>query len=208
MIVGLLSLFFVGWFSCFLSFGWVISSSKPWLDKRSGSLVTTSVVLLVLEVLVGKILWNPLVGWVTSLGSLSWTNTLESRRQVWVELLVLEALVGTNNLKALEGLDWDQFDDGVVMFDHEVESLFYGFRRMASRSPGWVFYWCVLCDPTFMLGIWRGGDWLKRDMAQPIYGQVERGSPISSWFIAFINYKFIPLIFMCRSTDVYMDFHG
>jgi len=23
-------------------------------------------------------------------------------------------------------------------------------------------------SPTFMLGIWHGGDWLKRDLAQPI----------------------------------------
>ena len=56
-----------------------------------------------------------------------------------------------------------------------------------------------------MLGIWHASDWLKRDLAQPIYGQVERGSPISSWFIAFINVKFIPLIFMCEGTDVFMD---
>jgi len=27
-----------------------------------------------------------------------------------------------------------------------------------------------------MLGIWHGGDSLKRDLAQPIYGWVERGS--------------------------------
>ena len=57
-----------------------------------------------------------------------------------------------------------------------------------------------------MLGIWHGGDWLKRDLAQPIYGQVEYGSPISGWFIAFINEKYIPLIFMCKGTDVFMDF--
>jgi len=31
---------------------------------------------------------------------------------LWVELLVLEALVGTNALEALEGLDGDQSDDG------------------------------------------------------------------------------------------------
>ena len=61
-----------------------------------------------------------------------------------------------------------------------------------------------------MLGIWNGGEWLKRDMAQPLYGRVERGSPISSWFmfIAFINEKLIPLIFMCKCIDVYVDFDG
>ena len=30
-----------------------------------------------------------------------------------------------------------------------------------------------------MLGIWHRGEWLKRDLAQPFYGQVERGNPIS-----------------------------
>ena len=34
-----------------------------------------------------------------------------------------------------------------------------------------------------MLGIWHKGDWLKIDLAQPIYGQVEHGSPIPSWFL-------------------------
>jgi len=40
-----------------------------------------------------------------------------------------------------------------------------------------------------MLGIWHKGDWMKRDLAQPIYGRVECGSPIFVWFIAFINEK-------------------
>jgi len=56
-----------------------------------------------------------------------------------------------------------------------------------------------------MLGIWHWGDWMKRDLDQPIYGQVKCGSPISGRFIAFINEKFIPLIFMCKCTDVYVD---
>ena len=49
---------------------------------------------------------------------------------------------------------------------------------------------------------------MKRDLAQPIYGRVERGSPIFDWFIAFINEKFILFIFMGKCTDVYMDFDG
>jgi len=56
-----------------------------------------------------------------------------------------------------------------------------------------------------MLRIWHGGEWLKRDLAQPFYGQVERGNPISDWFIAFINEKSIPLIFTWKGTDVFMD---
>ena len=38
--------------------------------------------------------------------------------------------------------------------------------------------------------------------------QAEHGSPITGWFIASINKKFIPLIFMCKCTDIYMDFDG
>ena len=53
-----------------------------------------------------------------------------------VELLVLEALVGTNALEDLETLDGDQSDDGIVMSDCEVESLFDGLRWMASGSLG------------------------------------------------------------------------
>jgi len=59
-----------------------------------------------------------------------------------------------------------------------------------------------------MLGIWHMGDWLKRDLAQQIYGRVERGSPFTSEFIALINEKFIPFIFMCKCIRVYMDFDG
>ena len=59
-----------------------------------------------------------------------------------------------------------------------------------------------------MLGIWHGGDWMKRDLAQRINGRVERGSPIFDQFIALINEKFIPRIFMCKCTGVYMDFDG
>ena len=29
-----------------------------------------------------------------------------------------------------------------------------------------------------MLGIWHGGEWLKRDLAKPFYDRVEFGSPI------------------------------
>jgi len=54
------------------SLGWVTNSWKPWLDKHSRSPVTAWVELLVLEALVGKTLWNPLVGWVTSPRSLGW----------------------------------------------------------------------------------------------------------------------------------------
>ena len=34
-----------------------------------------------------------------------------------------------------------------------------------------------------MLGIWHEGDWLKRDLAQLIYGWVEHDSPILGWIL-------------------------
>jgi len=61
-------------------------------------------------------------------------------------------------------------------------------------------------SPTIMLGIWHGDEWLKRYFSQPFYGPVEGDSPIFNWFISFINEKFIPLIFMCKCSDVYVDF--
>jgi len=57
-----------------------------------------------------------------------------------------------------------------------------------------------------MLGIWHEGEWLKRELAQPFCGRVEHGSPISGWFFAFINEKFIPFIFMCKFIYVFVDF--
>ena len=41
---------------------------------------------------------------------------------VWVELLVLEALIGKNTLESSNNLDRDQ-STMVVISDHEVESL-------------------------------------------------------------------------------------
>ena len=134
-------------------------------------------------------LWNPLVGWFTNLGNLGWTNALESLYNWWVELVVLEALAGKmlwkpwkawmeTNLTMVFGDVWPW--GGIIVWWVEVGGLW---------KPSMSFYWCVLWDPTFMLGIWHGHDWLKRYLAQPIYGRVECGSPITSRFIAFINEK-------------------
>ena len=57
-----------------------------------------------------------------------------------------------------------------------------------------------------MIGVWHKGEWLKRDLTQPFYGRVERDCPTTGWFITFINEKSIPLIFMCKGIDVFMDF--
>jgi len=35
-----------------------------------------------------------------------------------------------------------------------------------------------------MLEIWNGGEWLKRELVQPFYGWVERGSPILGLYFA------------------------
>jgi len=59
-----------------------------------------------------------------------------------------------------------------------------------------------------MIGIWHEGDWMKRDLAHPIYGHVERGSPIFGSFIAFINEKIHSHDFHVKCIDVYMDFDG
>jgi len=69
-----------------------------------------------------------------------------------------------------------------------------------------VFLMCSM-KPTFMLGIWHEGDLLKIDLDQLVCGHVECDSPITGWFISFFNEKFIPLIFMCKCTDMYMDFY-
>jgi len=66
--------------------------------------------------------------------------------------------------------------------------------RLFSLDMTWLSSFDL--SPTFMLGIWHRGEWMKRDLAQSFYGKVEHGSIISSWFIALINEKFIPLIFM------------
>ena len=34
-----------------------------------------------------------------------------------------------------------------------------------------------------MLGIWHRGDWLKRYLAKPIYGQVQCSNPILSFIL-------------------------
>lgn len=55
-------LFFLVIFHVPLVVGSITSSWKPWFDKCSGSPVTTWVESLVLEALVGKMTWKPLVG--------------------------------------------------------------------------------------------------------------------------------------------------
>ena len=54
-----------------------------------------------------------------------------------------------------------------------------------------------------MLGIWHGGDWLKRYLAHPIYGLVERGSPILGWLLhSLIRVTFLGVL--CVNLLVHM----
>ena len=57
----------------------------------------------------------------------------------------------------------------------------------------------------FMLGIWHGVDWMKRDLAQPIYGGVERGSPILGWFLHSLVRSSFPWHLMCKCIGLYLD---
>lgn len=68
------------------------------MEKLSRIPIKARIKLVVLEALVGKILYRPLMGCITNPRSPGWTNTLEAQTRLWLELLVLEALVGTNDL--------------------------------------------------------------------------------------------------------------
>ena len=126
------------------------------------------------------------VGWVTSPRSVGWNKRSRSPERLgWRPI-------------------WWWFCDiqpwgGIIVWWVEVDGIW---------NPWMVFDWCVIWYPTFIILIWHGGEWLKRDLAQPFYGRVECGSPISGWLIAFINEKSIPLIPMCKFGDVYVDFDG
>ena len=60
-------------------------------------------------------------------------------------------------------------------------------------------------SPTFMLGTWHGGESLKRDLAQPFYGQVERGSPILGLDFASLMKVYFSLYFYDYYTSLYVD---
>ena len=66
---------------------------------------------------------------------------------------------------------------------------FWLMCSMWSHIHAWNMAWGWMVEESFGSAIW-----------------VEHGSSISDWFIAFINEKFIPLIFMFKCNDVYVDF--
>jgi len=114
------------------------------------------------------------VGWVTSPGSPGWINASEVWWHLWVELLVLEALVGTNTLKPWKA--WVETNMMMVLscptmrWNHCLMG-WYGWPLEALNGFGLM---CFM-RPTFMLGIWHGGDWMKRVLAQPCL------QPCGSW---------------------------
>ena len=50
-------------------------------------------------------------------------------------------------------------------------------------------------SPTFMLGIWHGGEWMKRDSTKPLYGWMEHGSPIPGLVFASLMKCYLSLYF-------------
>jgi len=57
-----------------------------------------------------------------------------------------------------------------------------------------------------MLGIWIGGDSLKKDLAQPIYGLVECGHPITGWILHSLMRTISPWYFMRKYIGSYETF--
>ena len=55
-----------------------------------------------------------------------------------------------------------------------------------------------------MLGIWHRVDCMKRDLAQPIYGRVEHGSPEPGWYFHMFNKAKFLLILLSKCTIYYM----
>ena len=105
--------------------------------------------------------------WDTSSRSFSWKNTSE----------------------ALEGFDGDQYDDGFYWCSTMRWNqclMGWGEWPLEALDEFWL-----MCSMRCHIHAWNmaWGDWLKRDLAQSIYGWVEHGSSISSWFISFINEK-------------------
>ena len=47
---------------------------------------------------------------------------------------------------------------------------------------------------------------MKRDLAQTIYGRVERGSPILGWLLHSLIQGFFPWYHMCKCIGLYVEF--
>ena len=77
----------------------------------------------------------------------------------------------------------------------------WGWGGLTSGCPGW-FFWL---SPTFMLDKWHGGEWMKRDLAKPFYGRVERDSPISGLDFASSIWGYFSFNLYEYYTGLYVD---
>ena len=59
-------------------------------------------------------------------------------------------------------------------------------------------------SPTFILGIWHEGEWMKRDLAQPFYHWVECGSPIPGLVFASLMKGYLSLYFYENFDGLYV----
>ena len=124
------------------------------------------------------------VGWVTTPGSFGWNKHSGSpgrfeRRPIWWWFCDIWPWGGT------------------TIWWVEVDGLW---------NTWMVLDWCVLWDPTFMLGIWQRGEWLKKDLAQPFYVRVERGSPILGLDFESSIWGYFSLYFYEYYTALYVDY--
>lgn len=121
----------------------------------------------------------------------------------------MECMVNLRGYVSVKGLVIPRLDCGCMIKPKtRMHSNSSWCRRRTLVASILIHFFMFSMSPTFMHGIMHRGDWMKRDLAKPICGQLECGSPIIGWFIALINEKFIPLIFVCKFIGVYMDFYG
>ena len=58
----------------------------------------------------------------------------------------------------------------------------------------------------FMLGIWHGGEWMKRDFSYPFYSQVKCGCPIPGLDVSSLIRGYLSLYFYEYYTSLYVDY--
>jgi len=135
--------------------------------------------------LVGQILLSlaAILGWVTNLGSLGWNK----------------------HYGALEGIGRDQSGDSLWCPSMRWNQCLMDWGGLAYGSLGSVLMY-VPWDPTFMLGIWHGGDWLKRDLDQPClwWGGLWK----SQTWLAFTSFiwGYFSLLIHEYYTSLYVDY--
>lgn len=59
-------------------------------------------------------------------------------------------------------------------------------------------------SPTFMLGIWHGGDWLKEDLVPPNLWSGVTWKSLTCLAFAYVNKSYFPLYFMSKYIFYYV----